>query len=84
VQLLKNNDGFTVFKDGLPEIDSRQRQQVFLYSRASKPALGPIEWFMRVLSPVEKRPGREDDHSPPSSAEVDNGRDIPPIPHTPN
>jgi hypothetical protein len=31
--------------------------------------------------PVVKRPGREADHSPTSSAEVKNG-DVPPLPHT--
>jgi hypothetical protein len=28
-----------------------------------------------------KRPGREADHSPPSSAEVKNGGALPPLPH---
>jgi hypothetical protein len=34
-----------------------------------------------VLSPGVKRPGREADHSPLSSAEVKNGGAIPPLPH---
>jgi hypothetical protein len=29
-----------------------------------------------------KRPGREAEHSPPSSAAVENSRSIPPFPHT--
>jgi hypothetical protein len=41
----------------------------FLSSTTSKPALGstqpPIQWVLGV-----KRPGREADHSPPTSAEV--------------
>jgi hypothetical protein len=32
--------------------------------------------------PGVKRPGREADHSPPSSAEVKNGGALPPLPHT--
>jgi hypothetical protein len=31
--------------------------------------------------PVAKRPGREADHSPPSSVEVKNSGPIPPLPH---
>jgi hypothetical protein len=42
-------------------------------ARAS-PALGstqpPIQWEPGALSPGEKRPGREADHSPPAGAEV--------------
>jgi hypothetical protein len=30
----------------------------------------PIQWVPGALSPVVKRPGREVDHSPPTSAEV--------------
>jgi hypothetical protein len=43
----------------------------FLIATASRPAVGPthppIHWV-----PGVKRPGRETDHSPPSSAEVEN------------
>jgi hypothetical protein len=42
----------------------------------SRPALGltqpPIQWIPGALSLGLKRPGREADHSPPSSAEVKN------------
>jgi hypothetical protein len=43
----------------------------------SRPALGPtqptVQWVPGVLSPgVKARPGRDADHSPPSSAEVEN------------
>jgi hypothetical protein len=31
----------------------------------------PIEWVPKALSLGVKRPGRESDHSPPSSAEVE-------------
>jgi hypothetical protein len=46
----------------------------FLFSKSSRPALGftqpPIQWVLGDLSPGVKRPGREADHSPPTSAEV--------------
>jgi hypothetical protein len=47
---------------------------IFLFVTASRTALGPtqppIQWVPGALSLVLKRPGREADHSPPSSAEV--------------
>jgi hypothetical protein len=50
--------------------------RVFLFSTASRLALGPtqppIQWILEALSPGPKRPGREGDHSRPSSAEVKN------------
>jgi hypothetical protein len=42
----------------------------------------PIQWVLGDRLPGVKRPGREADHSPPSSAEVRNGGAIPPLPHT--
>jgi hypothetical protein len=45
-----------------------------IFSTSSRPALEstqpPIQWLPGALSPAVKRPGREDDHSPPASAEV--------------
>jgi hypothetical protein len=38
--------------------------------------------YRGTLSPGTKRPGREADHSPPSSAQVKNDGAIPPLPHT--
>jgi hypothetical protein len=38
--------------------------------------------FRKAFTPRVKRPGHEDDHSTPSSAEVKDGRAIPPLPHT--
>jgi hypothetical protein len=62
--------------------DSRQVQTIFLYSIVSIPALGPtqplIQWVPGALSPGVKRPGREANHSPPSSVDVKNGGAIPP------
>jgi hypothetical protein len=78
------------YSDGLPAgrllFDSRQGQEIFLYSTASGPTLGPTQSLMQCVpgafSPGLKRQGREADHSPPSSAEVKNGGAIPPLPHT--
>jgi hypothetical protein len=56
--------------------DYRQGMRIFLFSTASRPALGPtqppIQCVPEAVSPVIKRLGREADHSPPSSAEVKN------------
>jgi hypothetical protein len=45
-----------------------------LFSKSSRPALRstqtPIQWVLGALSPGVKRPGREVDHSSPTSAEV--------------
>jgi hypothetical protein len=34
------------------------------------PTQSPIQWVPGVLSPGVERPGREADHSPPTSAEI--------------
>jgi hypothetical protein len=44
----------------------------------------PIQWVPGTLSPEVKRPGREADNSPAFSAEVKNGGDTLPFPHTPS
>jgi hypothetical protein len=63
----------THFTDGTA-IDSLRGLGIFLFTTASRTALGPtqppIQWVPGVLSLGLKRPGREADHSPPSSAEV--------------
>jgi hypothetical protein len=60
------------------------RGKRFLPSPVSRLALGPtrphIQWVQGPLSPGAKRPGREANRSPPSSAEVKNGGAIPPLP----
>jgi hypothetical protein len=52
------------------------RVKNFLSSTSSRPALGPTQPHIQLvpgaLSPGVKRPGREADHSPPTSAEVKN------------
>jgi hypothetical protein len=54
--------------------DSRWGLGIFLFTTASRTALGPtqppIQWVPGALSLGVKRPGREADHSPPSSTEV--------------
>jgi hypothetical protein len=49
---------------------------IFLFTTTSRTALGPIQppiqWVAGALSLGVKWPGREADHSPPSSAEVKN------------
>jgi hypothetical protein len=54
--------------------ESRQELGIFPFTTLSRPALGPtqppIQWVPGAVSLGVKRPGRESDHSPPSSAEV--------------
>jgi hypothetical protein len=49
---------------------------IFLFIMMSTPTLGstqpPIQWIPAAFSLGVKRPGRDADHSPPSSAEVKN------------
>jgi hypothetical protein len=56
--------------------ESRQGLGIFLFTTASRSALGPthppIQWLPAGLSLRVKRPGNEAYHSPPSSAEVKN------------
>jgi hypothetical protein len=56
--------------------ESRQGLGIFLFTIASRPALGPtqppIQWVPGALSLRVKGPGREADHSPPSSTEDNN------------
>jgi hypothetical protein len=55
-------------------LESRHRLGVFLFSTVSRPALGPnqppVQWVPGALTLGVKRPVREADHSPASSAEV--------------
>jgi hypothetical protein len=64
----------TGLRAGRSGFDSRQGMGIFLFTTASRPALGPtqppIQWVSGFISPGVKQPGREADHSPRSSAEV--------------
>jgi hypothetical protein len=50
--------------------------KIFLLSTSSRPVLGPtqppIQWILGALSSGVKQPGRETNHSLPTSAEVKN------------
>jgi hypothetical protein len=66
-----------IMEDSIKDLrgtDSRWGLEIFLFSTASRTALGPtqppIQWVPGALSLGVKRLGREADHSPPSSAEV--------------
>jgi hypothetical protein len=47
---------------------------IFFFFTSSGPALGPtqppIQWVSGALSPQVNRPGREANHSPPTSAKI--------------
>jgi hypothetical protein len=62
--------------------------KIFLFSRSSSPLLRstqpPIQWVPGALSPGVKRPGREVEHSPPSSAEIKRMWIYTSTPHTPS
>jgi hypothetical protein len=49
---------------------------------SSTPTQPPIQWVPGVLSLVVKLPGREANHSPPSSTEIKEGVDL--YLHSPN
>jgi hypothetical protein len=59
---------------GVLGFDSQRGLGIFFFITASRMALGstqpPIKWVRGALSLGVKRPVREADHSPPSSAEV--------------
>jgi hypothetical protein len=72
-------------RDGQPsgQSSSPGRGNIFLISTESRPALGPIQphvqWVTESISPGVKRPGREADQSPPSSAEIKNAEATTPL-----
>jgi hypothetical protein len=58
---------------GVLGFDSRQRLGIFLFTTASRTALGfkpPIQWELGTLSLGLKAAVLEADHSPPSNNEV--------------
>jgi hypothetical protein len=60
--------------DRVPGFDSQRGLRIFLFSTASRTALGstqlPIQWVPGALSLGVNRPGSEADYSPPPSAEA--------------
>jgi len=59
----------------VPGLESRQGQHNFLFSNTYRPIQGPTQLPSHVVSgfiPRVRRPGREVDHSLPSSAVVKN------------
>jgi hypothetical protein len=61
---------------GILGLDSWWELEIFLFTTASRMALGPtqphIQWVLGALSLGVKWPGCEAEHSHPSSAEVKN------------
>jgi hypothetical protein len=59
-----------------------------IFSTSSRPVLGlfqpPVQWVRGALSRGVKWPGREADHSPLTSAEVNKRGSIHLLPHTPS
>jgi hypothetical protein len=72
--LLKRSRNSSVGMMGVLGFDSRWGLGIFLFSIASRTALGPtqslIQWVPGRLSLGVRRPRREADQSPPSSAEI--------------
>jgi hypothetical protein len=77
--------GWTSEESGL---DSRQRQEIFLFPIASrqalKPTQPPIQWESGAVFPPVKRDRRESDRSLASNAEFKSGGAISPFPHMPS
>jgi hypothetical protein len=73
-QLSRYSDWATGWTIGVLGINSRRGMGIFLFTIASRTALGPtqppIQWVPGAFSMRVKRPGREADHSPPSSAKA--------------
>jgi hypothetical protein len=69
----------------LTAVVMKSTEETFLCFTAPKPALrptqAPSQWVPGSQSPGIMLPGRESDHSPPSSAEVKKGVAIPPLSH---
>jgi hypothetical protein len=61
------------------------RDKIFICSVASRPALEPtlppVQRYWGLFPQGVKWPGREANYSPACSAEIKNGRAIPPLPH---
>jgi hypothetical protein len=61
---------------GWPGFDPRQGQRIFPLASVSRPALRPtqppVQWVTGSIPEGNAQPGRDADHSPPSSTEVKN------------
>jgi hypothetical protein len=64
--------------DGQDSVPGRGKEFVSSRQRPDRP---PVQWVRGALTPGVKRPGREANHSPPSSTEVKNGGVTPPLPN---
>jgi hypothetical protein len=62
----------TGWTSGRSEFDPRRGQRIFPLASVSRPSLGPAQPPVQCVPGVKARPGRDADHSPPSSAEVEN------------
>jgi hypothetical protein len=78
--------GIATATAGRPGFDFQKVSEIFLCYMAFRldlvPTQPPIQWVPATVSPGVKRLGREADHSPLSSTEVNNGGAIPPLPNT--
>jgi hypothetical protein len=76
VLIITNIIFYAIYSEGVLCIHKIQQLGlgIFLFATASRPALGlthlSIHWVPGALSVGVKRPGREADNWPPSSAEV--------------
>jgi hypothetical protein len=81
LQLSRYSDGLWAGRLGF---DSQQRQELFLHSTASRPALEPtqplIQWVLGTLFSGGKQPRSEAYYSSPPSTEVKSGEAVPPFP----
>jgi len=75
----------TKLRAGRPGFDSRQGQGISLFATTSilalRPTQPPIQWVTGAISPWVKRPGREADHSSPSTVEIKMSGAILSVPH---
>jgi hypothetical protein len=70
-QIIETDYGLDI---GVLRFDSRRGLEIILFTAAFRTVLGPTQpptqWVSGAISLGVKRPGREADHSPPSSAEI--------------
>jgi hypothetical protein len=83
LSVIRHSDGL---RAGWKSLESQGGDEIFLFSTAYRPALGPtqppIQWVPGALSSAMKRLRNEADHPPTSSTEVKTGRAVLPFPHT--